>query len=71
MAEWMEPNWECSDEELEDYYDHEPNRICKFCNARNLYWVRTAAKWELHGHRGVHVCNTMQTSNSFEVEDVS
>jgi len=71
MAESMEPNWECSDEELEDLYDYTVNHaVCKFCNARGLYWVRTAAKWELHGHRGVHVCNKMQQSGKFEVEDV-
>lgn len=43
--------------------------ICKFCGQRGLTWVKTAARWELRGQRGVHVCNKLQVHKSFEIED--
>lgn len=49
--------------------DDRPDVTCKFCGERGLTWVKTAAKWELRGHRGVHVCNKLRTHTSFEVED--
>lgn len=50
------------------YTEHKPVE-CKFCGQRGLTWVKTAAKWELRGHRGVHVCHGVKTQSSFDVED--
>ena len=64
MDYWENPNYD----DDERYREPEPT-TCKFCGKRNLYWVQTELRWELQDHRGVHVCNKLQTSKGFELEE--